>query len=337
MPELYSCRSTTGGTPVEQQFRPAAILLSERIGPGMFRFGPEECLVGAITDPKTSPSSVGAIIWGMGAGELRIARSLARLGIAAMLVQQKERAFLRLDTEGVRYCKEAIEALHAKRGVDSFILMGICGRASISFYTAVDDPRVIGLILANPALSPVLTVLESYKYKLRSAASWRRLIAGKIDLAHHLKSAKRIKTLLFGRLARTDEKTLIASSKATVNRDLMMPDNIGPRLEALAERGVRVLLVFSDRDPGLGYFRKRYGKSFARLSQVPGMSVEVLSTAAHRLTLDDSASSGLTDTMRRWAESARFLARQTSSPDDPPRRPAAPSPDSIAGRADQFV
>jgi hypothetical protein len=313
-------------------------LLNERLGAGMFRFGPDECLVGAITDPKTSPSSVGAIIWGMGPGELRIARTLARLGIAAMLVQQKERAFLRLDTEGVRYCKDAIEALHAKRGIDSFILMGICGRASISFYTAVDDPRVIGLILANPALSPVLTVLESYKNKFRSAASWRRLIAGKIDLAHHLKSAKRIKALLFGRLVRTDEKTLIATSpKATVSRDLMMPDNIGPRLEALAKRGVRVLLVFSDHDPGLGYFRKRYGRSFQRLSQSPGMSVEVLTTAAHRLTLDDSASSGLEETMRRWAERARFLARQTSSPDDLPRTPAAPSPDDIADRADQFV
>lgn len=303
----------------------------------MFRFGPDQCLVGAITDPKTSPSSVGAIIWGMGAGELRIARSLARLGMTAMLVQQKERAFTRLDTEGVRYCKDAIETLRARRGVDSFILMGICGRASISFYTAVDDPRVVGLILANPALSPVLTVLESYKNKLLSAASWRRLVAGKIDLSHHFKSAKRIKTLLFGRLVRTDEKTLIASSKAAVNRDLMMPDNIGPRLEALARRGVRILLVFSDHDPGLGYFRKRYGKSFQRLSQEPGMSVEVLSTAAHRLTLDDSASKGFADTMRRWAESARFLARQTSSPDDLPRPRAAPSPDPIEGRANEFV
>jgi dienelactone hydrolase len=311
--------------------------LSERIGAGMFRFGPEQCLVGAITDPKTSRSSVGAIIWGMGPGELRIARSLARLGMAAMLVQQKERAFTRLDTEGVRYCKAAIESLHAQRGVDSFILMGICGRASISFYTAVDDPRVVGLILANPALSPVLTVLESYKHKLLSAASWRRLIAGKIDLSHHFKSAKRVKSLLFGRLMRADEKTLIASSKAAVNRDLMMPDNIGPRLEALAARGVRVLLVFSDKDPGLGYFRKRYGKYFERLSRQPGMSVEVITTAAHRLTLDDSASSGLEDTMRRWAESARFLARQMSSPDDLPQPPAVTSSDHIADQANELA
>src|SRR4051812_38154830 len=164
--------------------------VNERIGDGMFRFGPEQCLIGAISDPKTSPCSIGAIIWGMGAGELRIARSLARLGIVAMLLRQKERAFSRLDTEGVRYCKEAIEVLRAKRGVESFILMGICGRASISFYTAVDDPRVIGLILTNPALSPGLTVLESYKNKLRSADSWRRLFAGKLDLSYHLKSAK---------------------------------------------------------------------------------------------------------------------------------------------------
>jgi hypothetical protein len=67
------------------------------------------------------------------------------------------------------------------------------------------------------------------------------------------------------------------------------------------------------------------------------MSVEVVETAAHRLTLDDSAASGLADTMRRWAESTQFLARQRSSPDDLPRPPTLPSTDPAASRAGELV
>jgi len=118
--------------------------VTQRIGGGMFTSGAGQDLVGAISDSKGPASSVGAIIWGMGAGELRVARSLARLGIVAMQLRQKERGFARLNTEGVSYCREAIEALRARRGLENFILFGNCGRASISFYAAVDDPRVVG-------------------------------------------------------------------------------------------------------------------------------------------------------------------------------------------------
>ena len=93
---------------------------------GAFTFGADQNLFGAICDPKGPASAVGAIIWGVGAGELRVARSLARLGIVAMLMRQRKGQFERLDTEGVRYCKEAIEVLRSKRAVDSFILVGNC-------------------------------------------------------------------------------------------------------------------------------------------------------------------------------------------------------------------
>src|SRR6187551_2631883 len=115
--------------------------------PKTFRFGPDDCLVATITDPVNDASKIGAVIWGMGVGEIRVARALARLGIVALQVRQKERAFEQLDTEGVRYCKAAIELLAEKRRVDNFVLFGNCGRASICFHTAIQDPRVSGLIL----------------------------------------------------------------------------------------------------------------------------------------------------------------------------------------------
>lgn len=295
--------------------------MSNRLG-GTFTFGTEQNLFGAISDPKGPASSVGAIMWGIGAGELRVARSLARIGIVTMLMRQRKGGFARLDTEGVRYCREAIEALRSRRSVDSFILVGNCSRASISLRVAVDDPRVIGLILSNPAMDPVFTTFESYKRKLLSAAAWRRLLAGKVSPLFHLRSAKRIKTLFLGRFTRTDEKELIAKSGARFNGDMMMPDNVGPRLEALAGRGVRVLLIFSENDIALGYFRKLYGRSFDGLNEVPGMSAEVLPTPAHILTLDDSAAGVFSETVCRWAERALLVDRRAPRPADPPPRSA---------------
>jgi pimeloyl-ACP methyl ester carboxylesterase len=283
--------------------------VSNRLG-GAFMFGAEQNLFGAISDPKGQASSVGAIIWGVGAGELRVARALARLGIVAMLIRQSKGQFERLDTEGVRYCKEAIDALRSRRAVDRFILVGNCSRASISLRTTLDDPRVVGLVLSNPAMDPVFTTLQSYRQKLLSAASWQRLLAGRANPLFHLRSAKRIKTLLFGRLVRSNEKELIAQSGAQFKGDLMMPDNVGPRLEALAGRGVRILLVFSESDIALGYFRRLYGRSFARLNAIPGMSAEVLSTPAHIFTLDDAAAGPFSDTICRWAGRERFADRR---------------------------
>jgi hypothetical protein len=283
---------------------------------GTFTFGADQNLFGFICDPKGPASSVGAIIWGVGAGELRVARSLARLGVVAMLMRQKKGEFDRLDTEGVRYCKEAIEALRSRRTVDSFIFVGNCSRASISLRATIDEPCVVGLVLSNPAMDPVFTTLETYKQKLLSAASWRRLLTGKANPFFHLRSARRIKTLFLGRLARTNEKELIAKSGAQFSGQLMMPDNVGPKLEALVKRGVRVLLIFSESNIALGYFRKLYGKTFEGLSKVPGMSTEILSTPAHILTLDDSAAEAFSETICRWAERERLVDRCAPRPAD---------------------
>ena len=148
-----------------------------------------------------------------------------------------------------------------------------------------------------------------------SRATWRRLLRGEIHPLSHLRSVKHIMTLLLGRLLGADDKALIAKSGAQFTHDLMLPDNVCARLESLAARGVRVLLMFSEKDPALGYFRKVYGQTFERLN---GMSAEVLSTPAHVMTLDDAAAGIFADATCRWAEHARFVARQQPQFDDAP-------------------
>lgn len=292
--------------------------------PRTFKFGPDECLVAAITDPKGGAAKVGAIIWGMGVGDVLIARALARLGIVVVQVRQKERAFQRLDTAGVAYCKAAIELLAEQRGIDSFILLGNCGRASICFRTALDDPRVTGLILSNPHVSQVFTVKETYKRKLLSLNSWKRVLTGRAGLRYHLNSARLLKMLLLGRLTRMDEKTL--AEKTNDSGDLAFPDRIDDRLRGLAARGARIFMVFSETDAGLDYFRKLYGKQFERLQGVPRVSVEVLRTSEHVISLDDSAAKTFADAISHWAGSAGFQTGAAHAPAHPALAIAATLP-----------
>lgn len=289
-----------------------------------FEFGPNNCLVAAITDPPRGAPTIGAIISGMGVAEVRAARALARLGIVVLQVRQKEapddwKALLNAD--GVRYCKESIEVLRERRGVEQFICMGNCGRASIAFRVALEDPRVIGLILTNPHISPALTIRESYARRLLSPASWRRLLAGKANLGYHLPHVRLLAMSLFGHVARIDEKKLIDQSGH--NRDLTLPDGFDERVRGLAERGVRVLMAFSENDEGLSYFRRLYGQAFERLARIPGVSLDLLSTSTHVISHDDAAAGALVALISRWAQEAGLTS---SAAPDPERSQPSGSP-----------
>jgi hypothetical protein len=154
--------------------------------------------------------------------------------------------------------------------------------------------------LSNPHVSEVLTIGDSYKRRLRSFASWRRLFSGQADFKYHLNAAGLFKTLMFGRLGRAAEKDLIA--KSIHNKDLTLPDQVPARLRALTKRGLKTLMVFSQKDAGLDYFRRLFGTAFDGLSAIPGVSFDVLPTAAHVISLDDFAAGALADCIGRWVE-----------------------------------
>jgi pimeloyl-ACP methyl ester carboxylesterase len=274
-----------------------------------FEFGSDARLTGMITDPRHGASGVGAVIFGMGSAEVRAARLLAQHGIVVLQVRQKDEIegwHAAQNASGVRRCKESIELLREQRGVERFICMGNCGKASIVFRVALEDPRVVGLILTNPHISPALTIRESYAKRLLSAKSWRRLLAGKANFAYHVPNLRLLAMALFGRFIRVDEKALI--NRSGHNEDLTIPDRFDERLRGLTRRGVKVLLAFSQNDEGLSYFRKLYGQSFEKVSRIPGVSFDLIRTDTHILSNDDAAAGTLMRLIARWIEDAAFTS-----------------------------
>jgi hypothetical protein len=189
----------------------------------------------------------------------------------------------------------------------------------VSFNAALVDPSVIGVIVTNPHVSEVLSVSSSYKRKLLSWQSWRHVLTGRATLARHVANIRWLKEHLLGRLWRRDEKSLI--EKFIYNKDLTLPADIGGRLKDLAFRGVATLIIFSENDVSLDYFRQVFGKSLAELRRLPNVRVEVLSRTPHVISHDDEAAQMTVDFITHWAKRTVADRRSRRRPDtDQPAR-----------------
>ncbi len=135
-------------------------------GGNLFEFGPGGAYLGYISDPSRLRSQTAAILFGLGRPESRIARRLAALGLVVMQIQlfrnygDEKRRLRFYDDSGVLACTQAIEEIVSQRRITQVVLMGHCAEANLSFNTALVDPRVVGLILANPNVSAVLKFVE---------------------------------------------------------------------------------------------------------------------------------------------------------------------------------
>ena len=280
----------------------------------LFEFGPGGSFLGSITEPARPGSQTGVIVFGLGISEVRIARGLARLGLVAMQIRlvrnyhDSERRNRFYDDSGIGACRQAIDELASKRGIQQVILMGNCAEANLCFNTARVDPRVVGLILTNPHVNEVLTAVDAYARKLFRFAAWRRLLTGKSSLAA-------LRWFVRGRLQGADERWLAAQSPFT--KDIALPLDFDQKLASLmSERGMRAILVFSYTEDGLRYFRKTYGGTLDNLAASGGLTIEILTRDAHVFSRDDEAARQLSEIICRWGEKA--LVRQ-----DTPRALAA--------------
>ena len=165
----------------------------------VFRCGGER-LVGILHGPGTDVSRIGVLIVVGGpqyrAGSHRqfvlAAREIARAGHPVLRFDHRgigdsdgeARSFEELDDD-IRAALDALCTQHpALRGV---VIMGLCDAASAALMYCGSDPRVAGLILANPwvrseAGQARAYVRHYYGNRLLQAAFWRKVATGKFDV-----------------------------------------------------------------------------------------------------------------------------------------------------------
>jgi len=280
--------------------------------------GPNDELLYTITDAR-GDGRIGAILWGLGVAEVKIARALARRGIISMQVRINGPEFYDDDRRneiyrrsGVDYCKLAMDKLAAERGLTSFILMGTCACANIGFHTARVDARVVGLILANPYVSTAQRVFALGWEKFAKPGGWKRLLnAG----SHRAKAAvSSLRSVMSGRSGSTAALPAKAAvSHVGARQAIELPGNFPRELGKLCDRGSKILVACSTADDSLHYLRKRHGSALRKLQARGNLSFVEVECNAHLFSTDDSAAALLNDAISRWIETTAFVSNAAAS------------------------
>jgi pimeloyl-ACP methyl ester carboxylesterase len=173
--------------------------------------------VGVVTDPAEEGSSRPAvillnsgIIHRVGPNRLYVtlARRLAQAGFVVLRFDLSgigdsviRRDNVPFERSSVQETQEAMAHLAATRGVDRFLLAGICTGAVVAYHTARADRRVVGALLINGQgyipqseedIHAYLLNRQRRRYYLDRALysfeSWRKLVSGRVKLGDILRA-----------------------------------------------------------------------------------------------------------------------------------------------------
>jgi dienelactone hydrolase len=275
-------------------------------------FGEGQRLFGVITEPDApvAPHRPAIVLLNVGAdshvGPHRMnvehARELASkgyltcrfdvAGLGESLTAPGGRENRLYDLASVDDVKSAMTALAKARGVQRFVLVGLCSGAFLAYHAATTDPRVAGQVLLNmfafewkdgDPVAPVQrkTYLSSrfYARSLLDRGVWRRVLKGEVDV-------RGIAAVVAERL--WDQAVLGAheTGARVLGRRAQTP--VERAFHAMCDRGVRSLMVFSDEDGGLDMIARYLGTNAHRMACRPEFAIEIASGVDH--TFASSAS-----------------------------------------------
>lgn len=267
-------------------------------------FGSRGSLTGVITEPsaagwgKALPGFVflnAGMTHRIGPNRLyvRLARDLAAAGFATMRFD-----FSGLGDSGVRTddlpaakavvveTQEAMDCLAHRQGCETFVLIGICSGAAISYLTAREDRRVVGAVLINAQghlhgsdleVSTHLRARAMARHSWRIAffssfrsKNWRKAVVGQLN-------PLRILRMMVG----FPLQALRGRGKS--QESLVAHDPVA-EMRALDERGVRLYHVYCEADEGLDYLHVVLGGKVEEVTSRGGSRFELIRGANHVFT-----------------------------------------------------
>jgi pimeloyl-ACP methyl ester carboxylesterase len=254
-------------------------------------FGENKSLVGVITDPEPFDPSrrpLGVIILNAGLIHrvgpnrlhVQIARRLAANGCVVLRfdysgigdseARRDNTPFAKL---AIAETQQAMDLLAASRGVERFVLMGICSGADNALRTASIDQRVAGLVLIEGYSVPTRGYLvHSYKKKLLNPRSWLRLLVGKSELWSLFREVS----------SRPDE----SESEGEV-ADSVLPSRteVVAQLDVVLKRGVEICFIFSATSSAYYQYCKLLRPRVRLLAPGQKSRIEIFPASDHVFTL----------------------------------------------------
>ncbi len=180
-----------------------------------------------------------------------------------------------------------MDHLAGTHGVRQFILMGNCALANICVNTAIIDRRVAGLIATNPYVPENFPAWLAARIRRNALhlQSWLRLLRGELHVQ---------------RRPQPEELEL-----SRYGGNVALPRDFPRRLQQLvSERGLRILIAFSRREPGLLHFRQHYRRELNQMAAANQLRFEVLPTDCHDFSDHDDAAAKLNELIGEWMRSS---------------------------------
>ncbi|MGE3315942.1 MAG: alpha/beta fold hydrolase [Planctomycetaceae bacterium] len=261
-------------------------------------FGKLSTLVGIIHDPPAGTRRVDApailllnagMVHRVGPNRLyvKLARTLAAMGYVVMRFDFSgfgdstvREDHLPLSKSIVDETQEAMNYLASARNVEKFVLMGLCSGATASLKTAAVDSRVCGTVLINVRASgeELRTYIKGRsavrKYWTFAAQNRGRWFAA-IRERMHMRGVLNI-----FRAIRRDVGGAIRGGK----RSFPEAEETAAEVHALMKRGVRMMVLCSEWDPGLDFMKVVLGDEQLSSGENGLLRVEIVPAADHTFT-----------------------------------------------------
>jgi pimeloyl-ACP methyl ester carboxylesterase len=211
---------------------------------------------------------------------------VAGIGESPAPPNQPDHRLYALETcEDVRAALDWLQA----QGHGRAVAIGLCCGAFIAFYSALRDPRIEGLVMANlqrfiwhEGDTLEVSLRRSYQSNRYYAAmarrpdTWRRLLRGDIN-------ARGILTALLRR-AHKRVAMRVADWSGRLLRRGSARQTVVQGFRQLAARGAEVLLFYSASDGGLDELETYFGRDGRRLRRLEKIRLEILDGADHTFT-----------------------------------------------------
>lgn len=200
------------------------------------------------------------------------------------------------EERAIKDIQVVMDHLQREEGVERFVLYGMCSGAEAALAAALRDPRVWACVLVNGGLigrdariaavpaSLARTRARYYAKRLRSGRGLTRFLTLKTNYSALRKTVQ----------------ALVRPARRSSSLDSYSGPRPDSYLDRLAQRDVRILIVYSEGSPTLEMYRSFLEEPIRRL-QAAGkpISLEFVPNTDHMFTLEWSRKHLITTT-RRW-------------------------------------
>ena len=259
-------------------------------------FGKLEALAGVVTDPgrafdsRHRPAILllnAGLLYRVGPNRVyvRLSRTLASLGFVALRLDfsgigdsESRRDVLTREESSLREAQEAMDFLAVSRGIERFVLIGLCGGAANAFRITRDDPRVIGAVMIDGyAYRTFGYYLRHYSRRLLNLKRWLNLFTDRSDSGRRLRLMFQI-----GNTNHADVNPVgVSYVRAFPPKEAMLSD-----LCALIDRGVHLFFIYSEGGMKPYYnYESQFEDTFPSLRSNGKLRVKLAREVDHTFTL----------------------------------------------------